>query len=271
MPARPRYRVVAQLAVTLAFTGLLTHLRAAEPVKPPPALKFCFESTTILPWRTADGRGLNIDLLQQVSQLTGVAFSYQALPWKRCLANLQANEVDGAFAASFIPERLEIAAYPGGKVADPSKRMHTDRYVLLRRKGSAVQWDGKQISNLDGGLVGVQLGYSISAQLHTWGVPVEESNQNALALARRLMLGRVAAVAVGGSDATMLFGQPDIAAQLEELPLPLTEKPYYLLLSHPLQEAQPELAQRIWKSIETVRNSAAYRALERKAMEGMPN
>ena len=84
------------------------------------------------------------------------------------------------------------------------------------------------------------------------------------------MLGRVGAVAMGGSDATMLFAQPDIANQLEELPLPLTEKSYYLMLSHQLLATQPELAQRIWKTMETVRNSPAYKKQERQAMELMP-
>lgn len=244
---------------------------ATETGKPPAApLRLCFESATIQPWRTEDGKGLNIELLQQVSQQLNQPFVYLALPWKRCLASLQANEVDGAFAASFSAERLEIGAYPGGKVADPAKRMHTDRYVLLKRKGSAVQWDGKHISHLDGP-VGVQLGYSIGAQLRTWGVAVEEGNQGALALARRLMLGRVGAVAMGGSDATMLMAQPEVATQLEELPLPLTEKPYYLLLSHQLLATQPELAQRIWKTLETVRNSPAYKKQERQALEQMPD
>lgn len=258
----------------LLFAGFALCASAAlatEPGKPPSAaLRLCFESATIQPWRTAEGKGLNIELLQLVSHQLNQPFLYQALPWKRCLASLQANEVDGAFAASFSPERLEIGAYPGGKLADPAKRMHTDRYVLLKRKGTAVQWDGKQISHLDGA-VGVQLGYSIGAQLRGWGVAVEEGNQGALALARRLMVGRVGAVAMGGSDATMLMAQPEIANQLEELPLPLTEKPYYLMLSHQLLATQPELAQRIWKTVETVRNSPAYKKQERQAMELMPD
>ena len=231
------------LSLAMLLCGPLCSAQAAEPAKPPPVapapLRLCFESATIQPWRTAEGRGLNFELLQHVGQQIGQPFVYQALPWKRCLASLQANEVDGAFAASFSPERLEIGAYPGGKLADPAKRMHTDRYVLLKRKGTAVQWDGKQISHLDGA-VGVQLGYSIGAQLRGWGVAVEEGNQGALALASRLMLGRVGAIAMGGSDATMLM-------------------------------AQPEVAQRIWKAIETVRNSPAYKKQERQAMELMPD
>jgi len=267
MSARPWHLLL--LANWLVVGGAL----ATEPNPLPAAhspLRLCFESATIQPWRTADGKGLNFELLQQVSQRVGQTFTYQALPWKRCLASLQANEVDGAFAASFSPDRLDIGAYPGGKVADPAKRMHTDRYVLIKRKGTAVQWDGKQISHLDGP-VGVQLGYSIGAQLRNWGVAVDEGNQGALSLARRLIAGRVAAVAMGGSDATMLFAQPEFANQLEELPLPLTEKPYYLMLSHHVLAGQPEQAQRIWRAVETVRNSAAYRKLERQAMEQMPD
>ncbi len=263
-------RTLQRLVALLLCCAPQPHAHANEALKPPAPLKFCFENATILPWRTADGKGLNVDLLQQVSQQVGQPFVYLALPWKRCLASLQANEVDGAFAASFSVERLEIGAYPGGKQADPAKRMHTDRYVLLKRKGSAVQWDGKQITNLDG-VVGVQLGYSIGAQLRGWGIPVEEGNQGALALARRLILGRVGAIAMGGSDATMLMFQPEVANQLEELPVPLTEKPYYLLLSHQLLSRQPELAQRIWKGIETVRNSAAYKKQERQAIELIPD
>jgi polar amino acid transport system substrate-binding protein len=243
---------------------------AAEPAKPLDPLRLCFENATILPRRTMDGKGLDFDMLQQVSQQVGVAFAYQALPWKRCLASLQANEVDGVFAASFSEERLAIGAYPGGKVADPSKRMHIDRFVLLRRKGSTVQWDGKQITNLNGA-VGVQLGYSIAAQLRNASIAVDEHNQGPLPLARLLIMGRVAAIAVGGSDAAMLFLQPEVAAQLEELPIPLVEKPYYLMLSHQLRATQPELAQRIWKAVETVRNSATYRRQERQALEDMRN
>ena len=38
-----------------------------------------------------------------------------------------------------------------------------------------------------------------------------------------------------------------------------------------LLRTQPELAQRIWKAIETVRNSPAYKKQERQAMELMPD
>jgi len=53
-----------------------------------------------------------------------------------------------------------------------------------------------------------------------------------------------------------------VAQQIEVLPTPLVEKPYYLILSHAFVAQQPELAARIWKAIEEVRTSAFYRRRE---------
>jgi polar amino acid transport system substrate-binding protein len=39
---------------------------------------------------------------------------------------------------------------------------------------------------------------------------------------------------------------------------PLVEKPYYLMLSNAMLKARPELADKIWKSIEEVRNGKEY-------------
>ena len=103
------------------------------------AVPLCFERQEVLPWRTLDGGGLNFELLAEVARRLGLVFDYQSMPWKRCLAQVKANQVSGAFAVSFSRERLALGAYPGthGAMrgdegqADPDKRMHVDRYVLL--------------------------------------------------------------------------------------------------------------------------------------------
>jgi polar amino acid transport system substrate-binding protein len=242
-------------------------LGLAAPAWSAEALTLCFENVDVRPWRTVDGAGLNFELLKAAAQRLQLRLDFKALPWKRCLAMLQANEVDGAFAASFAPERLEVGVYPGGKAPDAAKRMHVDRYVLLRRKGDSVGWDGRAFQNLNGA-VGSQLGYSIGAQLRAMGVAVDEGSQDALSLVRKLMAGRLAAAALGGSDATrLLAGEPWLAAQVEVLPAPLTEKPYFLMLSHAFARAAPESAARLWGAIEEARNSPAYRKIEKETLE----
>ena len=94
-----------------------------------------------------------------------------------------------------------------------------------------------------------------------------EGSQRADELARKLIAGRLAAAALGGSDAAGIMRGP-LAAQLEMLPAPLIEKPYFLILSHALVAARPQLAERIWRGVEQARNSAEYRRLELAAGAG---
>ena len=229
-------------------------------------ITLCFERQEVLPWRTVDGGGLNFAMLNEVAHRLDIHFDYQSMPWKRCLEQLQANQVGGAFAVSFSQDRLALGAYPGGAVADASKRMHVDRYVLVRKKGARIGWDGKAFSHVEGA-VGVQLGYSVADFLRKQGVAVDEGSQRASELAQKLIAGRLAGAALGGADALRLMHGP-LAPQLEVLPAPLVEKPYFLVLSHALVAAHPQLAQRIWKAIEEVRNSPAYNKLQQAADDG---
>jgi polar amino acid transport system substrate-binding protein len=219
----------------------------------------CFEAQDVKLWRSGPGAGLNFELLKIVEQRLDLHFDFQSVPWKRCLAQLKANAVDGAFAVSYQRDRRELGEYPGGENVDSSKRMHTDTYVLLRRKGSMVAWDGKQFSNLDGA-IGCQLGYSVGDVLRAQNVALDEGSQRADELARKLIAGRLAAAAVGGSDAAGLMRGP-LGAQLEQLPIPIVEQPYFLLLSHALVASRPQLAARIWSEVEQARNSPAYKKL----------
>jgi polar amino acid transport system substrate-binding protein len=239
---------------------------ALAPARAGETLTLCFERQEVLPWRTLDGHGLNFELLEEVAAKSGVRFDYRSMPWKRCLEQLRANQVDGAFAASFSRERQQVGAFPGGAAPDAAKRMHVDRYVLVRRHGSTIDWDGKAFHHVDG-RVGFQLGYSVGDFLRERGVPVDEGSQKASELADKLMAGRLAAAAMGGGDAMRLIRGP-VAARLEVLPAPLVEKPYFLMLSHALAQGRPQLAARLWDTVERVRTGAAYKKRERDVTMG---
>ena len=242
-------------------------LLAGLPAAAGHTVTLCFERQEVLPWRTPDGGGLNFELLGEVARRTGIAFDYQSMPWKRCLAQLKANQVGGAFAVSYSRERLALGAYPGGATADPNRRMHIDRYVLVRPRGSKVDWDGRNFSNLDG-RIGFQLGYSVGDFLRARNVPVDEGSQRSDELVQKLLAGRLAAAALGGGDTVRLMRQPQLASRLEVLPAALVEKPYYLMLSHDFVKNNPALAERIWKTIEEVRTSPDYRRRERELTGG---
>lgn len=131
------------LLSALAVCCMLAHARAQA--APGEHLTLCFERQEVRPWRTLDGGGLNFELLAEVAKRTGVTFDYQSMPWKRCLEQLKANQVGGAFAVSFNRERMALGAYPGvapgasDPRVDASKRMHLDTYMLVRPRGSRLE------------------------------------------------------------------------------------------------------------------------------------
>ena len=252
----------------LCTLGLAHAQGEGTPGKAEP-LRLCYERADIRPWRRTDDTGLNFDLIRMAAARAKVPVAFVNLPWKRCLAQLQANEVQGLFAASFQPDRMAVGAYPGGAKPDATRRLHVDRYVLVRRKGDDVEWDGKSLSRLQGP-VGAQLGYSVVRLLQGLGVAVDDGSQTAPELLKKLLAGRVGAAALGGSDAAVYLAEGSaFAGQLEALPQALEEKPYYLLLSHQLLREQPDTAERLWAGLAQARQTPDYHKLERAAFAAL--
>ena len=110
----PRRAGRAIIAAALGVAGALAAVIAAVPAQAAEVVTLCYERADVRPWRTEDGRGLNFDLLKLAAERAGVTFDFQSMPFKRCLAQLKANAVDGAFAVSFKSDRREIGEYPGG-------------------------------------------------------------------------------------------------------------------------------------------------------------
>jgi polar amino acid transport system substrate-binding protein len=255
--ARPTGRLARSLTAALLCAATCTPLLAAD------KLTLCLENKMVLPWRSTALVGLNFEMLKRVEAKSGVTFDYTLLPWKRCLAKLKANEVDGAFSVSFSDERRQYGMFSGTGEADIKKRMHVSRYFLVRKKGSPADWDGSQFSHIDG-KIAFQLGYSVAELLHELKMPVDESNDSPYNMGRKVLTGRVAAAAMFDSDVDVLMNGP-LAPQLEVVATPLVEKPYYLILSNALVRTRPELAEQIWKSVEDVRNGREYKKLVQAA------
>lgn len=96
--------------------------------------------------------------------------------------------------------------------------MHTANYFLIRKKGSALDWDGERLINLNGRIT-FQLGYSVGEILHALKVPVDESNDTPHNMGRKVVTGRVAGAAMLDSDVRELKKRP-LASELEVASMP---------------------------------------------------
>lgn len=225
-----------------------------------PVLTLCYEDQDSYPWVMEDGSGLNLQLLRLVEQAQHGQFTFIAVPWKRCLAGLAQGTYDGAFAASYKAERLSLGRYPldaDGRL-DERKRLHTSIYSLYRRKGSPVSWNGQEFRQLQG-RIGSLSGFSIVDFIRAQGAEVDETSRDPLALLRMLSHKRIEAAALQSLRGDfVLQANPDLAAQLEKLELPLEDKAYYLMLSNAYVATHPQQATALWDEIERQRESPTY-------------
>ena len=251
-----------RLATTILLVLLSWPAVAAEPVHD---LRLCYEYQAEWSRISPGGTEPRYLLLKVVETRLGLHLTYIGMPWKRCFNELLNGRVEGAAGASFLPERQVSGVYPTDRDGrpDPTKRLSTSTYHLYVLKGSDLGWDGQRFSNLRGPIATLA-GYSIIEQLKSSGATVYEMGggaDQALSLFQLALGGRAqaAAMVTPGGDA-VLRNHPDLAARIVKYPVPLIEKPYYLVLSHQLVDADPALAERIWSTIADVRESAEYRA-----------
>lgn len=247
---------------------LLGALALANPVfAAKETLVFCFEDTDIRPWQTKNGSGLSFDLLNEVSIRTNIKFSYVARPWKRCLQEVKTNQVDGAIGVSWKADRIANGAYPGGAKPDANRAMHLERYVVIRKKGSTLNWDGLAFSNLNAP-VGTQFGYSSVDDLKALDVTVDDGARGAHELLNKLKQDRIAAAVLLGGEARKLLAENEVfRTELEIFTKPLVEKPYYLLLSHVLVKEDAALSETLWNTLSKVRQSATYQNNQKTVVE----
>jgi len=247
------------------FLGLVLALlpvagRCAEPV-----VHLCYEDQAEWSWiRPPNGLDSGYVLLELARARLGLRIEYVGLPWKRCLEQVQDGSMDGVVGASFLPERRAIGVYPSDAEGQPdaNRRLSLNGYHLFVPKESALVWDGQHLTNLNGPIATI-IGYSIAAQLKAAGATVYETSAGAdqtLALFRLVLGGHAAAAAMISAGGDMvLANHPEIASRLVKYPVPLVEKPYYLMFSHQFYDANRVMAEQVWTGLAELRDTTEYK------------
>ncbi len=227
------------------------------------------------PYETGSGEkidwkkpGVNLEILKLVEAKLGKKFVFMRLPWRRGLYSLSHGKIDGLFGASFKKKRLKDGRYPmKNGVIDETRMFFELSYVLFKQKDSKLEWDGSKIKNLTDKGIGVVLGYSIGVELTKMGVKVFESKTD-LANMQRLTKGHldgVAGFSVSGN--AILTKYPAIFNNIIEMSPSLNRKPYYLMLSHQFYNKHEELAEKIWDTIATCRDSEEVKKIYEKYVD----
>ena len=210
------------------------------------------------------GQGALVELLKSFEKELNIKFSFQVMPWKRCLSKMRKNQVDGVFNASFKEKRQKMGAYPfvGGKLSE-IRGTHSSNYVLYRSIGKNIKWNGKGFENIDSPIL-VERGFSIKDDIEQMGFKtfqVSRALSGFKMLQRGKMSGMVTLEAMGDM---VLDDKPELKEKIEKFLPPVKSKRYFLMLSHNMVKNHKDLSEKIWSSIQSANEKGIPKELYKK-------
>jgi len=238
--------------VIVSAPGTLVPVPGAQAAE---RFELCTSDQGFPPYTRPDGKGSLQNLARDAAKDAGITLGNHGAPRARCIEELRSGYSAGGVGA-YLASREAFLVYPG-EAGQPDRRYRlgaTD-FVVYRRIGSTVRWDGKRFSSLGGsGAIGAQSGFSHAVRLRQMGVKVDESARSAEQLLAMLDAGRFEAAVVETSQATAaLAAQP--ALKLEALPVRFEETDLYLMVSRQTWLQRRELVEALWASIRKRRES----------------
>lgn len=224
---------------------LAAGVAAAEPAR----LRLCTSDSPFYPYTMPDGSGLFQRRLQALAAEQGLVLEQRVAPRARCLQYTRTGEAD-ALIGIFTPERLAWLAYPmreGGR-PDAERGLGTARFVLYRRVGTAVQWDGQRLTGLGGLPLGVHFGYAYGARLADLQVAVDDRATTAGQLMAKLERGRVGAVLMQQEQAQQLLANAPQqgSGRIEALEPAFGTLTFYVIVTRDFQRRHGDLVERLW-------------------------
>ncbi|WP_171014015.1 transporter substrate-binding domain-containing protein [Chitinivorax sp. B] len=249
----------------LTLLTLLTVSAVAAPW--PVKLSLCYNDELV----ASNTRELHFWMMSRLeAKFPSIKFEYNAMPWKRCLKSTETGQIDGVICGSHSPERAKVLVYPyrlDGSL-DASKRMFELGYVLVRKVGTNITYDGQNFVNLNGAL-GAQQGYSIVEHLRAKGLTVDDSAKSAQDTLQKLVTGRVVGVLINPLDASDLGMHLAWRGKIERTGKLVMQKPYFLVLSQPFVQKYPDLAQQLWNQTEQIRMTPDFQTHYSRHMGGL--
>lgn len=205
---------------------------------------------------SAGPQGSAIELVTQAARELGCLIVWQRLPNLRVLHATIHQQTDGALFYSWTKERSKALVYPQQNgLLDTNRRVTTLNYVLYRRQGSDVRWNGQTLTP-HACVVGFNEGWSIGSYLDEQAIPHSGANDSEHNL-KRLEKGRICAYATleeSGDAAIAHF-----PGRFEKLPIPLLRKDYFLIFNPFYYQQHGPQVEQLWNRIGQLRDARISR------------
>lgn len=217
----------------------------------PKIIRTCIDERPWIPYTHPDPRkpGTMQRAIRSIGKKLGIQIIDSPLPWRRCQAFVRSGAADAMVGGSYMDFNLEFSDFPMlGNAANSKKSLGFARVILLRRAGSAADFDGKSFlhTNLP---VGTPAGTRIVlAEAQKFG-PVDDDAHTDEQNIQKLLAKRIDLMAGYEFDLKELI-KGKYEGKVEILARPLVASHYYLAFSKKFTAENRELVELIWKEIE---------------------
>lgn len=224
------------------------------------SLRFCYEDKPLLPFYNGHGDlpapkpGAAIEHLQAVAKATNIELVLIRQPWLRCLAQLEANQVD-ALVAEYASERdyyMQAPRRPDGQL-DESLAMSSFSLCLTYHQQGLLP---EKLSQQREFALARPLGYR---PLPMPGPHIEVSADSISHALELVSSGRVDATTVLCELNGITVEPAELLLRpLQIYPTPVYHSVGYLMFSKAFYQQNPDLAVRIWQQVAQQRDTNRY-------------
>lgn len=258
------HRLIAmRLMIRVLLASLLAAHCSAALAEHGPVVRLCYKSEDAYPFTLKNGRGIILDMLDQIGRRKGIEFRLSPMPWTRCLAEASAGVQDGVIGTFHTPERGKQFAFPlkSADEADPRFRFGEETFYVYRLASNPLQWDGQTFHPLRG-MVGAQAGHLALPKLKQMGIPSDGQSVSVEDLLNKLDRGLIVAAILPEGQVNWLQKQhPESKLRIEKLETPFLTGQKHLAFSKDFYAMSNLTAQTIWQEIASLRDSQEYRKI----------
>lgn len=225
------------------------------------AVRVCISDAPLPPVTFPDHDGQAQYLIRQAASEVGASASFTALPWRRCLRDIQEGKQDAAVVGyNRIYEKFLVFPMQGERI-DMARQLAEGTVVVVRRVGVGAGWNGRRFAGVTLPVLYGTGQATIREELARLGVSGSDVAKSGPQMLNMLLLERAQLALLLESEAKPLLSTPAFRGKLEMLPIPFLQISGYLGFGKDFYQAHPRLAEGLWAAIGRIRASPGWETI----------
>lgn len=221
----------------------------------------CIEDQAASPYTFPNKDGTMQVLLKMAAKQAGVNLSFKVQAWKRCISDVQGNQLSGLVNAGYTPFHAEYAVFPMKSTGQVNTALSLARMDVMayRVKQSKANWDGQVFSNLSKPVLMPSGFATISDKLKELKVDYDENTKEPLRNLYKMIAGQ-GDIVLGFSDEmqALIANRKDISDKVEQLPAKFMTADYFAPVSKKYYADNKDAVNALWDAVGKIKTSKEY-------------